>query len=69
MLTDSLEAGRAARLDPRLAAPFAGRPWTTETLGLMTSRDDQAFLNWLDLFLEEKEADGTLAGLRGVYGL
>lgn len=69
MLTDSLEAARASRLDPRLAAPFADRPWTVETLGLMTPRDDQAFLNWLDLFLEQKEADGTLADLRARYGL
>lgn len=69
MLTDSLEATRASQLDPRLAAPLAEHPWTVETLGLMTAREDQALLNWLNLFLEQKEADGTLAGLREKYGL
>ena len=69
MLTDNVEAILAARKDPRLVAVSANRPWTTETLGLMTTRDDQAFLNWLNLFLSQAEADGRLPALREKYGL
>lgn len=65
LVTDSLEAARASRRDPRLAV--AGPPWTQETLGWLAPRDDQAFLNWLNLFLEEAEADGTLSRLRGQF--
>jgi len=56
-----------SRLDPRLAV--ASAPWTEETLGWMTGRDDQAFLNWLNLFLEECEGDGTLKALRAQFQL
>ena len=67
LVTDSLEAARASRLDARLAV--ASPPWTQETLGWMTGRDDQAFLNWLNLFLEECEGDGTLKALRAQFQL
>ena len=69
MLTDNVEAILAAREDPRLVAVSADRPWTSESLGLMTNRDDQAFLNWLNLFLNQAEADGRLPALREKYGL
>ena len=69
MLTDNVEAILAARKDPRLVAVSANEPWTTETLGLMTTRDDQVFLNWLNLFLSQAEADGRLPALRQKYGL
>lgn len=69
MLTDNLEARRAARRDSRLAAPFADQPWTTETLALLTPRDDQALINWLNLLLEQLENDGTLERLRHEYDL
>lgn len=69
MLTDNLEALKAAREDPRLAAVSPNQPWTSESLGLVTQRDDQAFLNWLNLFLYQAEADGRLTKLRQKYGL
>jgi len=50
-------------------AVSADQPWTSESLGLMTNRDDQAFLNWLNLFLNQAEADGRLSALRQKYGL
>jgi cyclohexadienyl dehydratase len=69
MLTDNVEALQAAAIDSRLVAVSADKPWTVETLGLMTNRDDQAFLNWLNLFLSQAEADGRLPELRKKYGL
>ncbi|MCA9777434.1 MAG: transporter substrate-binding domain-containing protein [Candidatus Eremiobacteraeota bacterium] len=69
MLTDNVEAVQAARKDHRLVAISAAQPWTTESLGLLTTRDDQAFLNWLNLFLSQAEADGRLPALRKKYGL
>jgi cyclohexadienyl dehydratase len=69
MLTDNLEAVNVARVDPRLVAVSPDKPWTHETLGFMTSRDDQPLLNWLNLFLEQAKADGTLEELQGKYGL
>jgi ABC-type amino acid transport substrate-binding protein len=59
----------AAKKDPRLAAVSADKPWTVESLALMTDRDDQAFLNWLNLFLSQAEADGRLGELRKKHGL
>lgn len=69
MITDNVEAMLAASQDSRLAAPGADAPWTMESLGFMTHRDDQAFLNWLNLFLSQAEADGSLKALRAKYGL
>lgn len=69
MLTDNVEAVEAARKDPTLVAVSPDKPLSTETLGLMTERDDQAFLNWLNLFLSQAEADGRLPKLRKEYGL
>lgn len=62
LITDSVEAERASRRDTHLAV--ASKPWTRETLAWLTPRDDQAFLNWLNLFLEEAEGDGTLERFR-----
>lgn len=69
MLTDNVEAVNASRRDPRLVAISPSQPWTRETLGLMTYRDDQAFLNWLNLFLYQVEADGRMEALRERFGL
>jgi len=69
MITDNLEALRAAQRDPRLVAISADSPWTAETLGFVTQRHDQAFLNWLNLFLYQAEADGRLELLRQKHGL
>lgn len=69
LITDNVEAVRAAKLDPRLTAVSADRPWTRETLGLMTRRGDQPFLNWLNLFLDEMELRGSLRDLKRQHHL
>lgn len=69
MLTDNVEARLAGRRDPRLEAVSPDHPWTSESLGLMTRRDDQAFVNWLNLFLYQAEADGRLQRLREKWGI
>ncbi len=62
MITDNVEARLAARRDPRLVA--VEPPFTQETIGMMAPRDDQAFLNWLNLFLETLELRGDLKTLK-----
>lgn len=69
MLTDNVEALDASQNDPRLQAVSANSPWTNETLALLVARDDYAMVNWLNLFLEMSEADGTLNGLKKKHGL
>lgn len=69
MVTDSVEALQAARQDSLLAVVDGDHPWTTETLGFMTARQDQPLLNWLNLFLYQATADGRLRALREKYGL
>lgn len=64
LITDNVEARLVARRDPRLAAVSPGAPLSRDTLGIMAPRDDQAFLNWLNLFLEEIEQGGQLAELK-----
>lgn len=69
MITDNVEAILAAHHNPRLAALSADNPWTKESLGLMTAREDQSFLNWLNLFLHQVEIDGRLEQLRKEFHL
>lgn len=64
MFTDNVEARLTARQDPRLAAVRPDAPLTEETLGYLAPRQDQAFLNWLNLFLEQMEVDGTFEELK-----
>ncbi|MGE0491410.1 MAG: transporter substrate-binding domain-containing protein [Vulcanimicrobiota bacterium] len=67
MFTDNIEARLVARRDQRLAAIRPDAPLTRETLGWMAPRDDQAFLNWLNLFLEQTELEGELERVKSVW--
>lgn len=65
MFTDNVEAVIYARQNPLLYAVNPDEPLTREDIGYMTVRDDQPFVNWLNLWLYQMEQKGTLDELRG----
>ena len=67
MFTDNVEAVIYARQNPVLYALSPGEPLTREDIGYMTVRDDQAFLNWLNLWLYQMQQKGTLDALRSKW--
>jgi ABC-type amino acid transport substrate-binding protein len=42
-------------------------PLTREDIGYMTVRDDQPFMNWLNLWLYQMQQKGTLDALRSKW--
>jgi len=67
MFTDNVEAVIYARLNPVLYALSPDQPLTREDIGYMTVRDDQPFMNWLNLWLYQMEQKGTLDALRSKW--
>lgn len=67
MFTDNVEAVIYARLNPLLYALNPDAPLTREDIGYMTARDDQPFINWLNLWLYQMEQKGVLDALRGKW--
>lgn len=67
MFTDNVEAVIYARQNPALYAVDPDKPLTREDLGFMTVRDDQPFLNWLNLWLHQLQQKGTLDALRSKW--
>jgi cyclohexadienyl dehydratase len=63
MITDNVEAVLVARERPVLHAVSPDQPYTREDVGYMVRRDDQAFLNWLNLWLFQMRSTGALARL------
>ena len=64
MFTDNVEAVIYARQNPVLYAVNPATPLTREDIGYMTVRDDQPFINWLNLWLYQMRQKGTLDELR-----
>ncbi len=60
MITDNVEAVLVARGRSELHAVAPGEPYTTDDVGYMVRRDDQAFLNWLNLWLFQMRVRGEL---------
>ena len=64
MFTDNVEAVIYARQNPVLYALDPDKPLTREDLGYMTVRDDQPFMNWLNLWIHQMKLKGSLDELR-----
>jgi len=64
MFTDNVEAVIYARQNPALFAVNPSQPFTREDLGYLTSREDQPFINWLNLWIHQMELKGTLHELK-----
>ena len=67
MFTDNVEAVIYARQNPALYAVNPDEPLTREDIGYMTVRNDQPFINWLNLWLYQLRQKGTLDELRGKW--
>ncbi len=67
MFTDNVEAVIYARQNPALYAVNPENPLTREDIGYMTVRDDQPFVNWLNLWLYQMGQKGTLDELKGKW--
>ena len=67
MFTDNVEAVIYARQNPLLYALDPDKPLTREDLGYMTVRDDQPYVNFLNLWLYQMQQKGTLDGLRSKW--
>ena len=67
MFTDNVEAVIYAKQNPVLYALDPDKPLTREDIGYLTVRDDQPFLNWLNLWLYQMQQKGTLDDLRSKW--
>ncbi|MDG2090330.1 MAG: transporter substrate-binding domain-containing protein [Gammaproteobacteria bacterium] len=64
MITDNIEATLYANMLPELHIVNPDQPFTRNNVGYMTHRDDQAFLNWLNLWLDQMQRDGSYDNLK-----
>jgi cyclohexadienyl dehydratase len=67
MITETMEARRYVRDDNKLAAPLIESPFTKNDFGILMQRGDQIFLNYVNMFMEEKSFDGTFDRLETKY--
>jgi len=67
MITDNVEAVLYANADPRLHAMHPDQPYTRDDFGYMLERDDQAFANWLNLWIHRMHMDGSFDKLRSKW--
>lgn len=67
MITDSMEAVRYIKDDIRLSAPLLSQPFTKSRFGIMMKRGDQTLLNYVNMWMEELELQGTFEQLENKY--
>jgi cyclohexadienyl dehydratase len=67
MITETMEARRYVRDNAKLAAPLVNAPFTKNDFGIMMKKGDQDFLNFVNLWMEEVQFNGTLDQLEAKY--
>ena len=67
MITETMEARRYVRDNNKLAAPLVNAPFTKNNFGIMMKKGDQDFLNFVNLWMEEVQFNGTLGQLEAKY--
>lgn len=67
MITDSMEAVRYIKDDIRLSAPLLQQPFTKNRFGIMMKQGDQTLLNYVNMWMEELELQGTFERLENKY--
>ena len=67
MITETMEARRYVRDNAKLAAPLIEEPFTKNNFGILMQQGDQIFLNYVNMWLEEMELNGTFARLDAKY--
>ncbi len=60
MITDSVEAQRYAKDDPRLYAALTDQTFTKNQFGYMLRQHDQALANFVDMWMEEMVLKGEM---------
>lgn len=61
MITETVEANRYIKDEPRLAAPHVKKPFTRSEFGILTQRGDQIFLNYINFWLDDVKLTGKMA--------
>ena len=67
MITETMEARRYVRDNAKLAAPLIEEPFTKNNFGILMQQGDQIFLNYVNMWMEEMELNGTFARLDAKY--
>ena len=67
MITETMEARRYVRDNAKLAAPLIDEPFTRNNFGILMQQGDQLFLNYVNLWMEEMEFNGTFDRLEDKY--
>lgn len=67
MITETVEAAHYVRSDKRLAAPLINEPFTRHSCGILMTKGDQEWLNYINFVLAELRMDGTMAKLEAKY--
>jgi cyclohexadienyl dehydratase len=66
-VADSTAAIYMARQDPRIAALDPGRVFNPVYVAILLHREDQTLLNYLDIWIDQIDMDGTLAKIRAKW--
>jgi len=66
-VSDSTAAIYMARQDPRLAAMSPDNLFNPVYVAMLLRRDDQTLLNYLNIWIDQIELDGTLAKIRAKW--
>ena len=66
-VSDSTAAIYMARQDPRLAAMSPGNVFNPVHVAMLLRRDDQTLLNYVNIWIDQIELDGTLAKIRAKW--
>ncbi|MFQ5789867.1 MAG: transporter substrate-binding domain-containing protein [Acidobacteriota bacterium] len=64
MVTDNIEAILVAQERPDLFAVAPDRTFTKEDVAYMVPRDDQPFINWLNLWIHRMKVTGEIQALK-----
>lgn len=67
MITETMEARRYVKDNPKLAAPLLDEPFTKNNFGILLQQDDQIFLNYINMWMEEMTLNGTFERLENKY--
>ena len=69
MITETVEAVSWVKREPRLAAPLVDNPFegTRHSCGILMTKGDQEFLNYINFVLAELRMDGRLNKLEIKY--
>jgi cyclohexadienyl dehydratase len=66
-VSDSTAAIYMARQDPRLAAMNPDKVFNPVYVAMLLRRDDQTLLNYINIWIDQIELDGTLAKIRAKW--